>query len=108
MKIVKNFLTMIFLAGVSQFVNAASISPTYDPVVTQIRTLIKGIDYDQYVGSETKMNITFFINAQNEIIVVSTNNKDLDEVMKSTLNYKKISMKELEYNKIYTIPVVIK
>ena len=49
-----------------------------------------------------------FVNAQNEVIVVSTNNKDLDAIVKSTLNYKKIAVNELEYNKVYTVPVVIK
>ena len=54
------------------------------------------------------MSISFFINSQNEVIVVSTNNRDLDGVVKSTLNYKKIAVNELEYNKVYTVPVLIK
>ncbi|MBK8626407.1 MAG: hypothetical protein IPN86_12840 [Saprospiraceae bacterium] len=87
---------------------AANVPNNNKPVGTQIQSLLKGIDYDKFVAKETKINITFFVNAQNEIIVVSTNNQNLDNVLKSTLNYKKVSMNELEYNKTYTIPVLIK
>ncbi|MEY3419804.1 MAG: hypothetical protein RIR48_84, partial [Bacteroidota bacterium] len=69
---------------------------------------LNSIDFTNYIKSDTKINISFFINSQNEVIVVATNNKDLDGVVKSTLNYKKIAVNDLEYNKVYTVPVHIK
>lgn len=48
------------------------------------------------------------INDYNEIIVLSTNNEDLDGYLKTSLNDKKIDISKLEYNKEYDLPVVIK
>jgi len=82
--------------------------PTKTPERIQIQSLLNAIDYKQYLTNETKVNISFFVTAQNEIVVVATDNKDLDHVLKLTLNYKKIAMNELNYQTIYTIPVSIK
>lgn len=108
MRIVQSFLTVVFFALLTQVSTASDLPSNVKPVRTQIQSLLKGIEYDKFVNKETKFNLSFLINAQNEIMVVSTNNQNLDDVLKSTLNYKKISMNDLEYNKIYTIPVVIK
>jgi len=108
MKIVQKVLTIAFFSFLTQWASAANTTNTAYPEGVQIQYLLKNIDFDNYVEKETKMSITFFVNVQNEIIVVSTNNKKLDNVVKSSLNYKKIAIEELEYNKIYTVPVVIK
>jgi phosphoribosylpyrophosphate synthetase len=108
MRIVQSFLTVVFFAFLTQVSSASNLPSDIKPVATQIQSLLKGIEYDKFVNKETKFNISFFVNGQNEIMVVSTNNQNLDEILKNTLNYKKISMNDLEYNKIYTIPVVIK
>ena len=108
MKNVRNFLTVLSFALVANLSNAADLSVAKKPEGAQIQTLLNSIDFTQYVKGETKVNISFFINSQNEVIVVTTNNKDLDNVVKSTLNYKKISVNDLEYNKVYTVPVHIK
>jgi hypothetical protein len=107
MRIVKNLLTVLLFAAVTQLSTAAD-TPNNKPVGAQIQTLLNKIDFEKLGGKETKINITFFVNAQNEILVVSTNNQNLDNVLKSTLNYQKVAMSELEYNKMYTIPVLIK
>lgn len=108
MKRVKNFLYVVCFLTVSGSMFAADALPLIKPESAQIQTILKSIDFDKYISDETKLNISFFINAQNEIIVVSTNSQDLDSVVKSTLNYKRIAVNELEYNKVYTVPVVIK
>lgn len=108
MKSVKNFLAVVCLLVTANFVNATELSANKKPEGAQIQTILKTIDFERFVLGETKINISFFINAQNEVIVVSTNNRDLDAVVKSTLNYKKIAVNELEYNKVYTVPVLIK
>jgi len=108
MKSVKNFLAVVCFLVTANFVNATELSANKKPESAQIQTILKTIDFERFVLGETKMSISFFINAQNEVIVVSTNNRDLDAVVKSTLNYKKIAVNELEYNKVYTVPVLIK
>jgi hypothetical protein len=78
------------------------------PEVNQIHSLLKNIEYSKFLEKETKLNISFFVNHQSEIIVVSTNHKELDSVIKATLNYKKLALDKLKFNEVYTIPVVIK
>ena len=108
MKNLKSFIAVFVLALMTQFSYATEVSNAKKPESAQIQTLLNSIDFTNLVKSETKLNISFFINAQNEVIVVTTNNKELDGVVKNTLNYKKIAVNELEYNKVYTVPVHIK
>ena len=108
MKSVKSFLTVLSFALIANFSNAADLSNAKKPEGAQIQSMLNAIDFTDYVKGETRVNISFFINAQNEIIVVATNNRDLDNVVKSTLNYKKIAVNDLDYNRVYTVPVHIK
>ena len=48
------------------------------------------------------------ISSTGEIIVLSTNSEELDEELKSKLNYKKLKSVNLESFKTYTVPVKIK
>jgi DNA-binding transcriptional MocR family regulator len=91
----------------ANFAIAAESPALKRPEGIQIQTMLNGIDYHQYVTKGTKINISFFINSQNEILVVATNNQALDNVIKTTLNYRKIAVEKLEYNKVYTMPVLI-
>lgn len=108
MKSVKNVLAVVCFFIAANFVNAAELNTIKKPESAQIQTMLNTINFQNFIESETKINISFFINAQNEVIVVSTNNLDLDSIVKNTLNYKKIAVNELEYNKVYTVPVLIK
>jgi hypothetical protein len=108
MKIVRNFLAIVCFSFIANFASASEAPISKKPEGTQIQTYLKTIDFNEFIDVETKVNISFFVNAQNEMIVVSTNNKQLDSVLKSALNYKKINLTELDYQKIYTVPVVIK
>jgi hypothetical protein len=108
MKSLKSFIAVFVFALITQFSNAAEVSNAKKPEGVQIQSILNTIDFTNYIKTETKINISFFINSQNEVIVVTTNNKELDNVVKSTLNYKKIAVNELEYNKVYTVPVHIK
>ncbi|MBK8517796.1 MAG: hypothetical protein IPL55_16370 [Saprospiraceae bacterium] len=108
MKSLKLLLTVLSFAFIANFANAAVLPYSSSTEAAQIQSMLNSIDYTNYIKGDTKVNVSFFINAQNEIIVVTTNNQDLDRVLKSTLNYRKISVGELEYNKVYTVPVHIK
>ena len=65
-----------------------------------------GIDFTKYDGE--KVEVRFMINHDNEIIVLSTNNKDLDEVVKNSLNYDVVDDTELEPFQVYIVPVTLK
>jgi hypothetical protein len=108
MKSIKNLLIIVTLAFASNFAHAGDLPVIKKTETTQIQDLLKSINFSNYVSEKTKLNISFFINAQNEVIVVATNNTELDSVIKTTLNYKKIAVNELAYDKIYTMPLVIK
>jgi hypothetical protein len=108
MKTLKFCLFFAFFAIVANSAHARNLTVPKKSESAQIQSMLKNIEFEKFVSKETKISISFFINGQNEVIVVSTNNKELDSVIKSTLNYSKIAVEELEYNKVYTIPVVIK
>ena len=108
MKNLKNLVAVFVFILTTQFSNATDVASTKKVESAQIQTFLNSIDFTNYIKSDTKINISFFFFFQNEVIVVATNNKDLDSVVKSTLNYKKIAVNDLEYNKVYTVPVHIK
>ena len=45
---------------------------------------------------------------KNEVIVTSTNQDNLDNTIKSVLNYKKLKSTDMQINQAYTLPVVLK
>ena len=73
----------------------------------QIQSILSKIDFKRYTLLPSTFNVSFMINGKNELIVVNTNNKNLDGMIKSAMNYKQIAVTDLEYGKIYTIPVKI-
>ena len=103
--VIASFSMLVFVMNASFAGNVPTIKK---PEVNQIQTMLKKIEYSKFLEKETKLNISFFINTQSEIIVISTNNKELDSAIKSTLNYKKLALDKLNFNEFYTIPVVIK
>jgi hypothetical protein len=108
MKNVKSFaLALVIIAG-AFFPALNASSPAKKPEVSQIQSYLSKVNFADYVKTDMKVNITFLVNTHNEIIVVSTSHPELDGLVKSTLNYKKLNMGELEYNVLYTLPVTIK
>src|SRR5690606_37579422 len=104
MKSVKNVLLIVGLAFLSLGVQAADKPIKKNPEGTQIQKMLTDLVLSSRVAQGTKINISFLVNAKNEIIVLSTNNNDYDSLIKNTLNYRKISMSELAYNTVYTLP----
>ena len=51
------------------------------------------------------MNVTFQVNAKNEITVISTDSDDFDSNLKSVLNYKKLKSSDMSIGKTYTLPI---
>lgn len=108
MKNVKNVMFVLGLALLSLGVQAAVVPSAINPEGVQIQKMLTPLDLSSQVAKGTKINISFLVNAKNEIIVLSTNNNDFDSLIKNTLNYRKISMSELAYNTVYTLPVEFK
>ena len=79
----------------------------YTKVTNQIAKLLDGLDVSSIKNDET-IKIDFMISSTGEIIVLSTNSEELDEELKSKLNYKKLKSVNLESFKTYTVPVKIK
>lgn len=73
----------------------------------QIQSTLRKIDFERFAELPATVKVSFMINGKNELIVVNTNNKNLDGMIKSAMNYKQIAVTDLEYGKIYTIPVKI-
>ncbi len=93
------FSTMMFASPKNNIINSEG---------KQIQKMLTSNNVMNGLDKDTKVNISFLVNGQNEIIVLSTNNQDLDQAIKSALNYQKISVSELEYNTVYTLPVSFK
>jgi hypothetical protein len=108
MKSVKNVFLMLGLVVVSTMMFASPKNNILNSEGKQIQKMLISNNIMTAVDKDTKVNISFLVNGQNEIIVLSTNNQDLDQAIKSALNYQKISVSELEYNTVYTLPVSFK
>jgi hypothetical protein len=99
----------LFLAAAFTFISICSFAnndPANDPATRQkIRNEVASI----IKSSDWKVNqdfvVTFYVNSKNEIIVNSTNNKDLDYKIKSVLNYKTITSSNPQANELFILPV---
>jgi len=78
---------------------------TSSTAVEQIEALIQNINFDVTAMDEETIKVQFMINADDEIIVLQTDDQRVDWKIKSHLNYARIKNNDLEVNKIYIIPV---
>jgi hypothetical protein len=78
------------------------------PEYQQIQKLVSTIDFSTLIDKETLIQVDFMINSSNEIVVIGTNDANLDNVIKSSLNYKKLDVSLLKKNEVYTLPIRIK
>ena len=92
------------IVSVSAFANNP-VSKEPVAINQQFYKFLKGVETG--VDESTLVYIDFMVNEKGEIMVLSTNNKFLDSVLKSRLNYKTLETGDLEYFKKYTIPVRI-
>lgn len=78
-----------------------------DPISisSQLIGFLEGIDLSE-LTEEKKVFVDIMINAKGEILVLSTNDETFDSLIKSKLNYKKLTNHFLEIDKTYTIPVL--
>lgn len=75
---------------------------------TEIANYINNINFSNTDLEEDVLHVHFMLNSKNEIIVLSTDNKDLDQRIKGELNYRSVNVKGAEQNKVYTLPIRVK
>lgn len=110
MKITKSWLLSIMFLGLFAFSSYANANPkplSNETINKQISKYLEGLDEAIKADSKTIL-VDFMVTEKAEIMVVSTNDKNLDATIKYKLNYKALSAPQLEMYKKYTIPVVIK
>jgi len=107
MRITKNIL---FAALFTLVLGTASANtnPETNTARNEIKTLIQKADFASNLKNDMTVNVTFTVNAKNEIIIISTDQENLDSSIKSTLNYKKLKSSDMKVNVTYTLPVVLK
>ena len=102
-------LSFVFVLGITTFANATTDNSTssQNELRTELTKILDKMDLGAYEISEAKINVTFMVNSDNEVVVLSTDNKNLDQLIKGKLNYKKLNSYEGPVNKTYIIPVKI-
>jgi hypothetical protein len=86
----------------------ASTNPETNSARSEIKKLIEKADIASSLKNDVTVNVTFMVNAKNEIIIMSTDKKKLDRRIKATLNYKKLKSSDMKVNVTYTLPVILK
>ncbi|NNF34270.1 MAG: hypothetical protein HKN68_09180 [Saprospiraceae bacterium] len=72
---------------------------------TTIAKKFKSIDVESLNLKDNEVRVQFVINDESEIIVLRTDNKELDGIVKATLNYKEIDAGNLSKNSLYAINI---
>ena len=86
----------------------ANTNPEKKTARYEIKKLIQKSNIAASIKNELTVNVTFMVNAKNEIIILSTDQEKLDRRIKSTLNYKKLKSSDMKVNVTYTLPIRLK
>lgn len=86
----------------------ANTNPEAKSARVEIKKLIEKADLASIIENDITVNVTFMVNGKNELIIMSTDKKNLDGSIKSTLNYKKLKSSDMKVNTTYTLPIVLK
>lgn len=71
----------------------------------EIKEIIQDIDFEISELTIDKAKVFFMVNSHNEVIVVQTSSDEVDRLVKNSLNYKTLKNRDLEVNKVYTLPI---
>ncbi len=111
-KIMRITKSILFTALFAMILGTATANSDSDPNTNtarnEIKTLIQKSNLASELNSDMTVNVTFMVNAKNEIIIMSTDQEKLDRSIKSTLNYKKLKSSDMKVNVTYTLPVILK
>ena len=97
------FLSLAFIALCFTTSFANPIFKANTDLQEKVKKVLNNFDFDDMEGQTLK--IRFMLNDKDEIIVVSTNDKNLDDRIKTALNYTKIDRENLRHFEVYVLPV---
>ena len=110
MKLSKVLFAVTFSILISSFAFAnpnTGLEPTESSkkVTTKIQSIIQNLDIDLNQLESKTMKLKFLINENDELVVLSTGDSNLDRTFKHALNYKEVDSTNMKYNKVYILPV---
>ena len=104
----KKLFFALFFAALTNFSFANSANPTSINVSELRAELIDLIGTPRLANSlEERVTIQFTVNAENEVVILSTDNEELDGYLKSRLNYKQLDTENLVVNERYVLPLLV-
>lgn len=71
----------------------------------EIADKISKIDFSSFTLKESTVKVQFLVNDKNEIIILRTDSKVLDNAIKTKLNYKEVNTKDIDRNTLYSISI---
>ena len=107
MRITKSLLLSTLFAFVLGTASA-NTNPETTTARNEIKTMIQKANLAASLKNDVTVNVTFMITDNNEMIILSTDQENLDSRIKSTLNYKKLKSSDMKVNVTYTLPVILK
>ncbi len=105
LKTLVGLLSLFFLFSFS--VQATELTPKghdTSSITKQVQAYLQGLDLNK-IDDNTTILVDFMINPKGEIMILSTNSKEYDTVLKTRLNYKVLKNHKLNLNKTYTLPL---
>ena len=106
-----NLKNLVFAATALLFSSTAfaidgSPEASHEQLRNEIAKKFININFDNIdVGEEITIKVQFLINDENEIIVLRTDNRQLDGMVKARLNYKEIKAKDVSHNSLYSVNI---
>ncbi len=73
----------------------------------ELSSYISKMNFDTVDDEDGVFYVSFTVNAKKELIILSTDNAQIDHRIKNELNYKELKATDVEVNKVYTLPVRI-
>jgi hypothetical protein len=105
MNTVNKTIAAICFSLVAIFANANNKPTSIKSETEQIQSYLEKLEFNKVISASTDVKISFTINDRNEMVILSTNQENLDALIKTGLNYKQIDVSKLERNTTYIMPV---
>lgn len=98
----------VLLFGTSISTAAADLEKDKKTVSQELGAFLKDANFD--LETDINATVTFLINDENEIVVltVDTVDDDIERFIKSRLNYKKLLQNQLVAGEEYQVPILMK
>jgi hypothetical protein len=110
MKTLSNLLVPLFAIIISTAAMSYTINLDFsstEKLRQEISDKLRNIDLRNYDITDYDVKVQFTINDKNEMVVLRTDNEDLDDLIKDTLNYETLKSIDVKRNKIYSINVTL-